>query len=260
MDTLYKFLEKALKIFFGLVVVSVLGILVFYFKHNESLPLSSDPEFANETSQKMLKSMGGKAWNKTRYISWVTHNNRHYIWDKREGFVKVSWSGNHVIYNIKSEDAIVKIGETTLKNKEKKEKLVYLAKEYFEIDRFWFSAPYEVFDLQIDRTMVLLEGQSKRSLCVQYLDNHKSRAGEAYIYILDDKNRPLAWKMWNDNFYFDGLQSEWIDWQKTSTGFWYPLAHKSEFFGYNINIQNMLTGKRLKDIGLSKDPFKLMRK
>lgn len=134
------------------------------------------------------------------------------------------------------------------------------AKEHFEGDRYWFSAPYEVFGFQIHRSMVLLEGQSKRSLCIQYLDNHDTRAGEAYIYILDEKNRPLSWKMWNDRFHLDGLSSDWMDWQKSSMGFWYPSAHKSEFFGYKIRLQNMLTGKRFKDIGLSTDPFKSLRK
>ena len=257
---MFGFLEKALKIFFGVVIVAVVGLLAFFFIYNEKLPLTSDSVTGDKVSEQMQETMGMKAWKKTRYLSWITNNKRHYVWDKKEGFTKVSWSGNEVLLNLKTNEAIVNIKGVTVSNTEKKEKLVYLAKSHFEADRYWFSAPFEVFGFQIHRSMVLLEGQSKRSLCIQYLDNHDSRAGEAYIYILDEKNRPLTWKMWNDNFHLDGLSSDWMDWQKTSTGFWYPSSHKSEFFGYRINIQNMLTGKRLKDIGLNKDPFKVLRK
>lgn len=257
---MFKFLEKALKVFFGVVIVAVIGLLAFFFVYNETLPLSSDSVTGDKTSEEMQETIGIKAWNKTRYISWITNNKRHYIWDKKEGFAKMSWSGNEVLMNLKTNESLVKIKGVTVNNPDKKDKLTYLAKEHFEGDRYWFSAPYEVFGFQIHRSMVLLEGQSKRSLCIQYLDNHDTRAGEAYIYILDEKNRPLSWKMWNDRFHLDGLSSDWMDWQKSSMGFWYPSAHKSEFFGYKIRLQNMLTGKRFKDIGLSTDPFKSLRK
>lgn len=257
---MFAFLEKVLKIFFGVVIVAVVGLLAFFFAYNESLPLSSDSVTGDKTSSSMQETIGIKAWNKTRYISWITNNKRHYIWDKKEEFAKVSWSGNEVFLNLKTGASIVKIKGIDVIDQNKKEKLAYLAKEHFEADRFWFAAPFEVFGFQIHRSMVLLEGQSKRSLCIQYLDNHDSRAGEAYIYILDEKDRPLSWKMWNDRFHLDGLSSDWMDWQKSSTGFWYPSSHKSEFFGYKIKLQNMLTGKRFKDIGLNTDPFKSMRK
>lgn len=257
---MFKFLQKTLKLFFGIVVIGVVGLLVFYFTYNEKLPQGSDNATGDKISQEMQETLGIKAWNKTRYISWTTSNERYYIWDKKEGLAKVSWSGNEVLLNLNTGESIVKIKGVEISHLEKKEKLVYLARDYFEADKYWFSAPYEVFESDVQRSMVLLEGQSKRSLCIQYSDTHDSRSGEAYIYILDENNRPLTWKMWNDRFYLDGLSSDWIDWQKSSTGFWYPSSHKSQFFGYKIDIQNMLTGKRFKSIGLKTDPFKSLRK
>lgn len=252
---MFSFIEKALKIFFGIVLLAVAILVGFYFMYNTALPLSSDSETGDKVSKEMQDVIGMKGWNKTKYISWITNNKRHYIWAKKDNCAKVSWNGNEVFLNLETKKSIVKIKGKRIGDSSKKEKLTYLAKQYFEGDRYWFSAPFEVFGFQIHRSMVLLDGQSKRSLCIQYLDNHESRAGEAYIYILDEKNRPIGWKMWNDIYHLDGLGSDWTDWQVTSTGFWYPAAHKSEFFGYKIRTQNMTTGTRLKDIGISEDPF-----
>lgn len=252
---MFGFLEKMFKIFAGIVIVVVLSLIGFYFANNESLPLSSDSETGDKVSAEMQENLGEKAWKRTRYISWITNKKRHYIWDKKENFAKVSWSGNEVLLDLKAKKSVVYIKGKQVNEPDRKEKLTYLANQYFSRDRFWFSAPFEVFGFQVHRSMVLLDGQSKRSLCIQYLDNHDVRAGEAYIYILDENNKPIAWKMWNDEFHLDGLRSDWIDWKKSSTGFWYPSAHRSEFFGYKIKTQNLLAGKRLKDIGLQEDPF-----
>ncbi len=255
-----KVLQKALKIFFGILFLTVLGLMVFYFTYNEKLPVPLGSNTGDVVSVEMQKTMGLKAWNKTRYISWTIDDQRHYIWDKKEELVKVFWIDGEAIINLKNNKAIITANGNIIDNPDKKEKLLYLAKAHFNADKFWFSAPFEVFEINVERSIVPLEGHSKPGLCIQYTSKHNTRAEQSYIFILDENNRPLFWKIWNDAFYIEGLSTECLNWQKTPMGFWYPKTHKSDFFGYEIDIQNMLTGRHLKDLGLTSDPFKPLRK
>ncbi|MCT4666185.1 MAG: hypothetical protein N4A45_13250 [Flavobacteriales bacterium] len=251
MKNLYQKLFKFFLIFAGSLIA--LSIFIFVFM-NESIPMGSDPIEAQKVVGKMHKTLNKPAWDKTKYISWMTNSGHHYIWDKQNGFVQVQWKGKNVIFHQSSAVSKVFVNETEITNGHKKEKLLHLAKKYFTTDSYWFSAPFQIDEYQLSKDMVLMEGDSKRSLCVRYPSNHNNRSEEVYVYKFDDNYRPVKWKMWNNQFIIGGLETQWTNWKKSSTGFWYPLVHQKNF-GKNYELVYLKAGFSLVEVGLDKNPF-----
>jgi hypothetical protein len=252
------FLDKAFKFFAITIGVITALIIAFYFFFNDKIPMGSDPVFAQEQVTKMHKALNKSAWNSTRYIAWMTNNSRHYLWDKKNGFVQIRWKGYRVLFHQTSNASKVYNGDVEVTDENKKAKLVKLAKKKFRTDSYWFSAPYLVNEYQLTKDMVLLPEESKRSLCVRFPSSHTFRDDEVYVYRLDEKFFPTSWKMWTNNFLIGGLETEWLNWKKSETGFYYPTKHRRELGG-DIDIQHFKAGKNLTAIGINKNPFVLLK-
>jgi hypothetical protein len=77
--------------------------------------------------------------------------------------------------------------------------------------------------------------------------------GDSYLWILDENNRPVAWKMWVKIIPIGGVRSSWADWVQLPTGAWVATSHKTAFL--TSKITNLEAGMSLTDLGMDKDPF-----
>jgi hypothetical protein len=98
---------------------------------------NSDPE-AIEVANLVMEAMGGRqAWDNTRYLSWNFFGNRHLIWDKQSGQVRIDFPDS-TIY-------LVNINDNSGKAFKEGEVVVHpdsLAKELDRANRIWINDSY----------------------------------------------------------------------------------------------------------------------
>ena len=237
------------KIFRGAIIFFLLIFISFgliYFFKNEKLPVGNISEKADSLAYKMNKALNKNAWDSTNIISW-THKGLHkYIWDKKNNKVLVSWGKNEVFLNLKD----WKKGKAFSEGKEiKDEKLDVLrgkAYTYFCNDSFWLIAPFKVFDEGVSRKIVKI-APNKEALLVSYSSGGITPE-DSYLWYLDDKYVPTHFKMWVKIIPIGGISATWENWMKTSNGV--SIATKHKLGPINIEINNLKTGDKFKDLGI----------
>jgi hypothetical protein len=62
--------------------------------------------------------------------------------------------------------------------------------------------------------------------------------GDSYLWILDENDRPIAWKFWVQKIPIGGLESSWGDWQQYK-GVWLGASHEVGPLEIKLEIQNI---------------------
>lgn len=214
----------------GILAIIIILLLLFafaYFKYNEPLPKGVSGTEADALATKMLNAVNHEAYKNTRYLSWTFPGEHHYIWDKDQHKVDVSWNDVNVTLNLKEpKTSIVTI------NKEKIDaanasNYIEKALSYFNNDSFWLIAPHKVFDEGVTRSIVTLENGEK-GLLVTYASGGTT-PGDSYLWLLDENYRPKGYKMWVSIIPIGGLYATWESWQTTASGISLPSAHSIIF-------------------------------
>lgn len=240
---------RVLKII-GIVLVSIAVLIaasIFIFSEKE--PTGSNPVAADQLAEAMLQSVNNKAWEETKYISWSFMDIHHYVWNKHENLVEVSWSDNRVVLFTPDQSGRAFVDGEEVEGK-KKEKLLGNAWSYFCNDSFWLNPVAKAFDEGTERTLVTLK-DGREGLKVKY-ESGGVTPGDAYVWILDENNRPTAWKMWVQILPIKGLEVSWDNWQKLSTGALISTIHKGLI---PLELKNIRAGNTIESIGLKNDPF-----
>lgn len=232
--------KKVLKIITGIIVFITLPSLLFfgflYFKYNEDLPTGIQGEKADALAYNMLESLNYEAYKKTNFIEWTFKKRRHYKWDKKNNTCEVYWK-DYKIYLDLNDNSQSKafVHSFNIENELSKE-LIEEALNYFNNDSFWVIAPYNVFDKGVKRRLVKTKN-NKEALLVTYTSGG-STPGDSYLWLLDDKNKPKAFKMWTSLLPIDGLEASWSDWKTLENGLQLPTFHKLLFLGLEIDEIN----------------------
>ena len=119
---------------------------------------------------------------------------------------------------------------------EVKEEKLTTARNYFYNDSFWLIAPFKVRDPGTIREYVNFDG--KDALLVTYTSGGAT-PGDSYLWILDENNRPLSWKMWVSIIPFGGMETSWESWEKFHDA-WISTLHKGPV---DIKIENLSAEK-----------------
>ncbi len=220
MKKIFKILGK-----FILVVLAILGLLFafLYIKYNEPLPKGVVGTEADALATKMLTAVNHEEYKKTRYLSWTFRGGHHYVWDKDQHKVDVSWSDTKVALNLKQpKTSTVTINDQQVKANEAS---TYIEKalSYFNNDSFWLVAPHKVFDEGVTRSIVTQENNEK-ALLVTYT-NGGTTPGDSYLWILDEKGFPKGYQMWVSIIPIGGLYASWDQWKTMESGVSLPSMH-----------------------------------
>ena len=98
---------------------------------------NSDAE-AIEVADKVMEAMGGRsAWDHTRYISWNFFGNRHLVWDKYDGDVRIEFPDS-TVYLVNIYDG----SGSALKNGQEVVHADSLAQELDRAKRIWINDSY----------------------------------------------------------------------------------------------------------------------
>jgi hypothetical protein len=180
----------------------------------------------------MLDALNYEAYENTNYIEWTFKKRRHYEWDRIKNTCIVLWKQNKVVLNLNNPSKSKVYIHSFNHEGEMAEKLINKATKYFNNDSFWLVAPYKVFDKGVERRLVKTN-TNNNALLVTYTSGG-STPGDSYLWLLDNNNKPTAFKMWTSLLPIDGLTATWEHWTTTQTGAQLPTFHKLLFFGLEI--------------------------
>ena len=118
---------------------------------------------------------------------------------------------------------------------EKKDQLLEKAWKQFANDSFWLVAPFKIFDPGTERLLVDLE-DNKKGLLVTYTSGGVT-PGDSYLWILNENNIPIAYKMWVNIIPVGGVEFKWTDWRDFNK-IKMPTNHIGPF-GVELPIRNL---------------------
>ncbi|MEM1220492.1 MAG: hypothetical protein AAGH79_16340, partial [Bacteroidota bacterium] len=163
--------------------------------------------------------------------------------------VEVKFKDTRVLVNLNQVTGIAyEKGERVSENKE--QKLVEKAWAFFCNDAFWLNAPAKAFDPGTERSLVTLK-DGRQGLKVKY-NTGGVTPGDAYVWILDEYNRPVSYKMWVQISPVGGIEFSWEDWVELSSGAQISTTHKGML---ELKVTNLKDGQRWSDLGLTEDPL-----
>lgn len=193
------------KIFLALVVISLGFVLVIQW-FSKPLPESiAGPEadgLARDV-QEALNITGYKALNEIQF----SFRDHHYLWNKAEERVLVSWEDYQV-------DLILSETENSKVLQGGKESnridLIDKAKAYFFNDSYWLVAPFKFFDPGVVRSLVETNDGSKALLIT-----HTSGGvtpGDSYLWYFDENLIPTHFELWVSIIPIKGVSATWSSW------------------------------------------------
>ena len=193
------------KTFLALVVIS-LGLVLVIQWLSKPLPESiTGPEadgLARDV-QEALNITGYKALNEIQF----SFRDHHYLWNKAEERVLVSWEDYQVdlILSETENSKILQGGKES-----NRIDLIDKAKAYFYNDSYWLVAPFKFFDPGVVRSLVETDNGSKALLIT-----HTSGGvtpGDSYLWYFDEKLVPTHFELWVSIIPIKGVSATWSSW------------------------------------------------
>lgn len=213
---LKKILKFLLFLFLGLVGV----LIIIYLYMDESKPVGTKGLQAEQLTDEMLQAINKPAFDSLQYITFTFAETNSYEWDRVKEEVVVKWEGNTVKVPLYQ-------GMDTY------DELQVDAYQRFVNDSFWLTAPFKARDNGVLRSVV--DTEQGRGLLLEYTSGGLT-PGDAYLWIIDEKGFPIAWKLWTSNVPLGGLEFSWEGWTQQSHT-WFSTSHKSKYF--EIPITNL---------------------
>lgn len=206
---------------------------VAYFVYNEPLPQGEQGPAAEALAQKMQGALNAVNYHKTRFLEWDFNGIHRYKWDRQRKIAEVAWDEYRVELNLEdyNKSPVYRNGVRlhTAENHEYIEKAV----GYFNNDSFWLVAPFKVFDKGVERRLVKTEEYGD-ALLVTYTSGGTT-PGDSYLWLLDEKGFPIAFKMWVRIIPVGGLRAGWKQWKVTETATYLPTGHKLLLLNLKLN-------------------------
>ena len=83
-------------------------------------------------------------------------------------------------------------------------------------------APYKIFEQGIKRSLV--NYKNNEALLITYTTGG-STPGDSYLWILDEKGKPVSFKIWVSIIPIGGMEATWNDWITCESGAILPSKH-----------------------------------
>lgn len=244
--------------FFIILLILILGLGFACFQYfNEPLPKGVIGSAADELAKKMLVAVSNDQWAETGAVKWEflsgSKNHKH-IWDKKRHFAQVEFDQNIVQIDINGRRGIV-LNKSQDLTQFKKLELCEKAWKFWANDSFWLNPVSKIFDPGTSRSIVEQKG-GREYLLITYSSGGVT-PGDSYLWILDEDNRPAAWKMWVSIIPIGGLEFSWEGWTKLTTGAMISTTHHGIV---DISVSNVRGKSTLNELTGSKDIFAQLSK
>lgn len=115
----------------------------------EDFNAAASDSVAIALADKVMEAMGGREnWDDTRYLAWNFFGNRHLIWDKHTGDVRISYPNEtlEIIVNINDMTGKVKKNGEDIQHPDSLQKYLTQGKNTWINDSYWLVMPYKLKD------------------------------------------------------------------------------------------------------------------
>ncbi len=235
----------------ALVVITLLLVLVFFiWRQHKPLPQGTEGPAAEALADSLLQAVNHTAWLNTGAVAWTFRGNHHFIWDRTRHLTEVRWGTTRVLLNINTQTGKAWENDVQLTGPQAAS-TIRMAYEYWANDSFWLNAPNKVRDAGTTRQLVTLN-DGQKGLLVQYTSGGVT-PGDAYLWVLDQNYRPVAWRMWVSIIPVGGLEFSWEQWKTLPTGAQVAAFHGGSLL--DIPLTNIQGAKGLNELTGGADLF-----
>ncbi|MEM9071523.1 MAG: hypothetical protein AAGE52_23655 [Myxococcota bacterium] len=242
-------LKSVLKVVGALLAVLVVGLVITGFVlHRDRVGGRAGAE-ADELARAMAESVNGAAWDATGAVRWNFRGKHEHLWDRGRGFAQVRWDNVDVRLRLSDQEGVALVDGTRVDGEAAAE-LRSKAYAFWVNDSFWLNPVVKAFDEGVTREALEVEG--KRALLVRYASGGVT-PGDEYLWILDDENRPIAWRMWVSILPVGGVEATWDGWTELSTGA--VVATRHELLGFLTLELSDVEGAATLEALVDDDPF-----
>ncbi|MEM7371258.1 MAG: hypothetical protein AAF587_21765 [Bacteroidota bacterium] len=226
----------------------LIGFIAGLIAH-ESRPTGQSGPEADVLANKMMAAVNKAAWDSTGAISWNFGGRNDHLWDKKRHLARVKWGENEVYVDINKRTGVALIKGERVEGK-KADKLVDKAWKAWVNDAFWLNPVVKAFDGGTSRSIVK-GSDGKNGLLVSY-GSGGATPGDAYLWILDEQCRPVAWKMWVKIIPIGGIRVPWEGWTSLPTGAMVAQSHGI------LQLTNIQAAGSLEEL-VGEDPFSILQ-
>ncbi len=243
-------MRRLFKILGALVALVVVAVVVLIFALRHPLPAATPGPDGDELARKVAAFVGAEAWDKLGVVRWTIGGHRHFLWDKRRGFVRVRVGDDEVLYDLVKQDGrAFHAGEE--RTGADKQPLLDKGYKLFCNDSFWLNPLVKLFDGGTSRARVEVDG--KPALLIAYASGGVT-PGDKYLWLLDDDGRPRAWRIWASVLKIvPGIEFAWQDWTELD-GARVATSHRA--LGLRVQpITDLAAAERPEQLEPGPDPF-----
>ena len=193
------------KVTLALIVIS-LGLFLVIQLLSKPLPEAITGPEADQLARDVQAALNISGYEILDQIQF-SFRDHHYLWNKIEERVLVSWEGYQVDL-ILSEIENSKIVQGD-KNSNRAD-LIEKAKAYFYNDSYWLVAPFKFFDPGVIRSLVETANGNKALLIT-----HTSGGvtpGDSYLWYFDENLVPTHFELWVSIIPIKGVSATWSSW------------------------------------------------
>lgn len=204
-------------VFFLIIILGLIGVA--YVIIDKPLPSGTLGQDAEELADEMLTALNKTGFDSLTYVEFTFRNTNNYKWDKANNSVVVTWDEEEVYLDMN-------------RSMESYNLLEFAAYQKFINDSFWLMAPFKVRDAGVIRSTLVVE--NGRGLLVTYSSGGLT-PGDSYLWIIDDKGFPVAWRLWTSNIPIGGLEFSWSGWVNYDD-VWFSTVHKGKFTSVPVDV------------------------
>jgi hypothetical protein len=193
------------KVILALIVIS-LGLVLVIQWLSKPLPESITGPEADGLARDVQKALNITGYEALGEIEF-SFRDHHYLWNKREERVLVSWEDYQVdlILSEIENSKVIQGGKDSNRSD-----LIEKAKAYFYNDSYWLVAPFKFFDPGVIRSLVQTDNGSKALLIT-----HTSGGvtpGDSYLWYFDENLIPTHFELWVSIIPIKGVSATWSSW------------------------------------------------
>lgn len=193
------------KVIIALTVIS-LGLVLVIQGLSKPLPESITGPEADGLARDVQQALNIQGYDTISKIQF-SFRDHHYLWNKSEEHVLVSWKNYEVDLSLSDieNSKILQGGKDSNRSD-----LIEKAKAYFYNDSYWLVAPFKFFDPGVIRSLVETDNGSKALLIT-----HTSGGvapGDSYLWYFDENLIPTHFELWVSIIPIKGVSGTWSSW------------------------------------------------
>jgi len=215
-------LRALLKAALGLVALLLLAVAGGCLWLHTPRPDGTPGAEADALAHRMMAAVDADAWSRVRVVQFTFGGRNRWVWDRAGQRAWLRQGELDVRFHTDTRDGYALKGGRRLAGPYA-ERALEDAWAQFCNDTFWLNPVVKAFDMGTERLLVPQDDGSV-GLMVRYLSGGVT-PGDAYLWRLDERARPLAWQMWVKILPVGGVEASWDGWTQLPGGAWISTRH-----------------------------------